>query len=120
MSTLWIVVLFSMVFADVLSFITPGFQETGSVHVTQELLLVFAILLEVPILMVFLSRVLPHRANRVANIVAGVVTIVFTIGGGSLYLHYVFFAAVEVVCMALIIRYAWQWRAPERSVAGRG
>jgi hypothetical protein len=60
--------------------------------------------------MVFLSRVLNYRANRVTNIVACVVTIPFTIGGGTLNLHYAFFATVEVACMALIIRYAWTWR----------
>lgn len=104
--------LFTIVLADILNFITPGtLQETmtgqaGSLRITQEILLVFAVLLEIPVAMIFLSRVLNDRANRSANIVASVVTIVFVIGGGTLNLHYVFFAAVEVACLVLIIRYA--------------
>jgi Sec-independent protein secretion pathway component TatC len=76
-------------------------------------LLVFAILLEIPIAMIFLSRVLKHRANRWANIIAAAITIAFVIGGGSTDLHYIFFAAIEVVCMLLIVWYAWKWPNPE-------
>jgi hypothetical protein len=116
-SALWIVVLFNMVFADILNFITPGtLQEmmtgyAGSLRITQGILLVFAVLLEVPMAMIFLSRVLKDKANRVANIVACVVTTVFTIGGGTANLHYAFFATVEVVCMLAIVWYAWKWPA---------
>jgi Sec-independent protein secretion pathway component TatC len=114
LSTLWIVVLFNMVFADIVGFMNPGALEdimTGAVgiKITQELLLVFSILLEIPIAMILLSRVLDHSANRWANIVAGVITILFVIGGASTYLSYLFFATVEVLCMLFIIWYAWNW-----------
>jgi hypothetical protein len=69
--------------------------------------------LEIPIAMIFLSRVLKYRANRWANIIASVITILFVIGGGSAYLHYYFFAAIEVLSMLLIIRYAWKWTESE-------
>ncbi len=117
LSTLWIVVMFNMAFADILSFmmeLTTG--QTPEVQVTQGLMLVMAIILEIPIAMIILSRVLKYRANRWANIVAAAITIVFVIGGGSIYLHYIFFAAVEVVCMLFIVRYAWKWPNPEPSV----
>ena len=119
LSTLWIVVLFNMIFADILGFMLPGFLEileTGyadGVKITQGLLLVFAILLEIPIAMIFLSRVLKYRANRWANIIASAITILFVIGGGSPTLHYIFFATIEVGCMLLIVWYAWQW--PEQA-----
>ena len=117
LSTLWIFVLFNMVFADIVGFMNPGALEgiiTGTVglEITQELLLVFSILLEIPIAMIFLSRVLRHGINRWANIVAGVITILFVIGGGSAYLSYLFFATVEVACMLLLIWYAWTWPKP--------
>lgn len=84
-----------MVFADIVGFMNPGALEdimTGAtgLEITQELLLVFSILLEIPIAMIFLSRVLKYRANRWANIIASVVTILFFIGGGSTYLSYLF------------------------------
>jgi hypothetical protein len=118
-SALWIVVLINMLFADILNFITPGTLQgimTGyadSLRITPGILLAFAVLLEIPIAMVFLSLVLKYRINRVTNIVACVVTTAFTIGGGTANLHYAFFATAEVVCMLLIIWYAWRWRAAE-------
>jgi Family of unknown function (DUF6326) len=118
LSTLWIFVMINMVFADIVGFMNPGALEkimTGAVgpEITQGLLLVFSILLEIPIAMILLSRVLRYRANRLANIAAGVITILFVIGGGSTYLSYLFFATAEVVCMLLIIWYAWNWPKQE-------
>ena len=118
LSTLWIVVMFNMAFADVLTFIKPGaLQELwagqAGVQITPGLLLVFAILIEVPIAMIFLSRVLKPGLNRWANTVAAVITAAFVVGGGSLTPHYVFFAAVEVACMALIVWSVWSRRSSE-------
>ncbi len=118
LSTLWVVVMFNMLFADVLSLYIPEILEelvTGStpVQITEGLMLVMAIILEIPIAMIFLSRVLKYRANRWANIIAGAITIVFVIAGGSLVLHYIFFATIEVVCMLLIVWYAWKWPKQE-------
>ena len=118
-STLWIVVMFNMAFADILGFMSPDFLEileTGyadGIQITQGFLLVAAIFLEIPISMIFLSRALKYGANRWANIIASVITIVFVIGGGDLALHYMFFAPIEVVIMLLIIWYAWKWPNPE-------
>ncbi len=119
LSTLWIVVMFNMVFADILGFMFPEFLEilkTGhadGMKITQEIMLVFAIMLEIPIAMIFLSRILKYRANRRANIIASLITILFVIGGGSAYFHYIFFAAIEIVCLLLIIWYVWNWSEQE-------
>jgi len=107
-----------MVFADILGLLVPGAlldMAAGrvGVQVTQELLLVFAILLEIPIAMVFLSRTLKPAANRWVNTVAAVLTTVFVIGGGSPYLHYYVFEAAEVACMALIVWTVWSRRGSE-------
>ena len=111
-STLWIVVLFNMIFADILTFEIPGFMQKlwagdMGVQITPEILLVFAFLLEIPMAMVFLSRTLKPVANRWANTVAAVVTAAFVVAGGTAYLHAVFFAAVEVACLALIVWSVW-------------
>ena len=117
-STLWIVVMFNMIYADILAFEIPGFMQKlwageMGVHITPALLLVFAVLLEIPIAMIFLSRILKPVANRWANTVAAVVTAAFVIGGGTAYLHAVFFAAVEVACLALIVWSVWARRSSE-------
>ena len=120
LSTLWVVVMFNMVFADILTFIKPGaLQEMwagqAGVHVTPGLLLAFAILLEIPVAMIFVSRVLKPSLNRWANTVAAVVTTAFVVGGGSLTPHYVFFATVEIACMALIVWSVWTQRDAARA-----
>lgn len=82
--------MFNMLFTDILTFMMPAFLEslmTGhadDIKITQELLLVFAVVLEIPIIMIFLSRVLKPKLNRIFNIVAAVITILFVVGGGSL------------------------------------
>ena len=118
LSTLWVVVMFNMVFADILTFIKPGaLQELwagqAGVQITPGVLLGFAILLEVPIAMIFVSRVLKPGPSRWANTVAAAVTTAFVVGGGSLTPHYVFFASVEVACMALIVWSVWARRSSE-------
>ena len=114
LSTLWIFVLFNMIFADIVGFMNPGELKnimTGNVgiKITQELLLIFSIILEIPIAMILLSRVLSDKVNRWANIIASFITILFVIGGGDAYLSYIFFATIEVMCLLLIIWYAWKW-----------
>lgn len=111
LSTLWIVVMFNMAFADILSFMLEISNDMpAEVQATEALMLVAAIFIEIPIMMIFLSRVLNYKANRLANIVAGVITILFVVGGGSSTLHYLLIASVEVICMLLIIGYAWRWQ----------
>jgi hypothetical protein len=86
---------------------------------TQGFLLGAGILVEIPIAMVLLSRVLKYRANRWANIAAGLVmtavqcaTLVLT----PPLAYYVFFSILEIGCTALIVWYAWTWPRPESGV----
>ena len=119
LSTLWIVVMFNMAFADILGLFEPGILEQimkGSVddlHFTSELMLVMAFVLEIPIAMIILSRILKYKANRLANIIASVLTILFIIGGASLTPSYLFFATAEVVCIIFIILITWGWSNTE-------
>jgi hypothetical protein len=117
LSTLWIVVMINMAYADILSLHIPGLLEelaifAGETPITQ-LMLIGAIMLEIPIAMIFLSRVLKYKVNRWANIIASVITIAYVVGGGLLYPHYLFIATIEVVCMLLIAWNAWKWTNPE-------
>lgn len=114
LSTLWIFIMFNIVMADIIGNMEPGAltaMMTGDVGftVTSELMLVFAMIQEVPIAMIVLSRMLKYRVNRKANIFAGVLTIVYVIAGGEAILSYYFFATMEVLCALLIIWYAWNW-----------
>ena len=111
LSTLWIFVMFNMVFADIVGFLNPGtLEKMMAMKPSPGLLLVFSIMLEIPIAMIVLSRLLRYRANRWANILAAVLTILWVVGGGTISVTYIFFATIEVACMLLIIWYAWSWR----------
>jgi TRAP-type C4-dicarboxylate transport system permease small subunit len=72
-----------------------------------------AIMMEISIAMIILSRVLSFKVNRWVNIIVSLITIIFVVGGGVSYPHYLFIAAVEVICLLLVIWYAWKWRNPE-------
>ncbi len=117
LSTLWIVVMINMLTADILSLYVPGTTDelaktAGDTPITQ-LMLGGAIMMEISIVMIILSRVLTHRVNRWANIIASIITILFVIGGGAAYPHYIFIAIVEVVSLLLIVWNAWKWSNPE-------
>lgn len=116
LSTLWIVVVINMLKADILSLYIPGATEelarTAGDTPIPLLMLGAAVMMEVSVIMILLSRVLPYGVNRWANIVAGVLTIAFIVGGAASYPHYLFIAAVEVICLLLIVWFAWRWRNP--------
>lgn len=69
-----------------------------------------AIVTNIPILMIYLARTLPYRINRLANIIAGIFTTVYVIGGGDFAPHYIIIASIEVIVLLLIIVKAWRWQ----------
>ncbi len=119
LSTLWIVVMINMLKADILSLYIPGSAEEVAQTAARagtpipQLMLGGAIMMELSIAMIILSRVLKYSVNRWANIIVSLITIAFVVRGGASYPHYIFIAAVEVICLLLIIWNAWKWRNAE-------
>jgi hypothetical protein len=104
-------------FGETKALYIPGALEdlakfAGETPITQ-LMLGGAIMMEISIVMIFLSRILKYKANRWANIIVGLMTILFVVSGGSPYPHYIFIATIEVLCLLLIIGIAWKWRNTE-------
>ena len=85
LSTLWIVVMFNMVFADSLGFAMTLMSGDlpPDVVVPDWGMLIFAIILQIPILMIFFARILKRNANRWANMLAAVATTLFVVLGAS-------------------------------------
>ena len=116
LSTLWIVVMINMLKADILSLNIPGAaEEVAKTAVSAgasipQLMLVGAVMGQIGIAMIVLSRVLKYGINRWANIIVGLITIAYIWGGMSSYPHYIFIASVETLCLLLIIGFAWKWR----------
>ena len=119
LSTLWIVVMINMLKADILSLNIPGSaEELAKTAVSAgasipQLMLIGAIMGQLGIAMIILSRVLKYGINRWANIVVGIVTIAYVWSGAAAYPHYIFIATVETLCLLLIIGFASTWRAVE-------
>jgi Family of unknown function (DUF6326) len=130
LSTLWIFAMFNYAYADILTlWFNPVLQKgatkqllsgyVGSIQITQGFVLVGAVLMETAIAMVLLSRVLPYRANRWANIIVGVLQTASVAWSLSPNLYYIFFATVEMACTLFIVWYAWTWPRPEAGVLTR-
>jgi hypothetical protein len=78
--------------------------------------------------MIVACRLLPFRANRLANIIAGAIltlingflTFVLPLTNGDFrdptFPAYVFFATIETVCTIVIIWQAWTWPGAEAGV----
>ena len=119
LSTLWIVVMINMAYADILSLHIPGaFDEVAKTSVSTgttipQLMLGGAIMTEISIIMILLSRVLKYGLNRWVNMAVSIVTIAYIWGGMASYPHYIFIATVETICLLLIIGLAWTWRNVE-------
>jgi hypothetical protein len=119
LSTLWIVVMFNMLKADILSLNIPGAAEevarasaSAGASIPQ-LMLIGAIMGQLGIAMIILSRVLKYGINRWVNIVVGIVIIAYIWSGMVSYPHYIFIASVETLCLLLIVWFAARWRNSE-------
>jgi len=125
LSTLWIFATLNYLYCDVVTLMDRAKEfaagSVGAIHITQGFLLGAAVLVEIPISMVLLSRVLPDRANRLANIVAGItMTVVqlLTLVVTTPTPYYAFFSVLEIACTVGIVWYAARWAGGERAVSG--
>ncbi len=121
---LWVFVFFNMIYADLLGMIRPGYVEMLD-QMGRELsagtVLVFAIMMEITIVMIPLSRLLGRKANRRLHFVAVPLIIAWVIVpsfipslGGETQLSYMFFATVEVTTMIGMLWYVCKWRANDK------
>lgn len=127
LSALWIFVSLNYLYCDVVSLMDSNLLPqymTGTVNgleIDQHFLLAAALLVEIPIAMTLVSRLLTsHSANRRANILAAVVMTLVqaaTLFVGTPASYYAFFSILEISCTAVIAWQAWRWRVPEPIVA---
>jgi len=117
LQTLWVFATLNYLYCDVVTLMDParlkGFLagSLGGMQISQAFLLGSAVLVEIPMAMVLLSRLLPPRAGRWANLVAAsTMTIVQlgTLAVGTPAPYYLFFSCIEIACTATIVWLAWQ------------
>lgn len=119
LSTIWIFAVLNYLYCDLLSLMDANLLKqylagnVSGLDFTQEFLLGAGILMEISMAMVVLSKVLPYKANRWANIVAGVITTAVQLASltfGTSTMYYWFFSIVENAATATIVWLAWTWR----------
>lgn len=119
LSLLWVVLSVNYIFCDVFTLmhvedlknILEG--KAGDMNITQEFLLGFAFIMEIPMIMILLSRILKYKTNRILNMVFAVVLFIVQAGSltvGDTTLHYIFFSIIELgLCIALFV-VALKWK----------
>jgi len=120
LSILWVARMLTGLQGDVIRYMEPGMLEniingTLDIPLTEDMLALMAVMMLIPILMVFLSIELNYKPNRWLNIIVALVFIVID-GIGFIFprplyenimgFGYVFFCA-------LIVWFAWKWNNPE-------
>jgi membrane-anchored glycerophosphoryl diester phosphodiesterase (GDPDase) len=120
----WTSLMFLYIYVDYFHLYKPGAidQIRGGVvwelDISQTLLTAFLTLIAIPSLMVFLSMTLPARANRLMNLIVAPIYIpvsIFNALGESWTYFYGLSIGLEVILLALIVRYAWTW--PRRTTS---
>ena len=145
LSFLWIFAIANYIFCDFSTLFHPesltyymGENDLGAISfvVEQSRLLSFAIVMELPIMMILLSVFLPYKSNRIANITIGLL-MTFTIGllmaiflgltqfgekfqyyifltlFGANTLHFIFFSIIEIATTLAITWIAFNWSERE-------
>ena len=114
----WTSLMFFYIYVDYLHLYKPGVVDdilAGIVwefNISQTFVTVALTSVAIPILMVMLSMTLPARANRTINLVVASLYVpysMFNLVGGSWMYFYGLGVALEVIVLAVILRFAWTW-----------
>jgi hypothetical protein len=120
---LWVALMFFYIYNDIFSLWQPGHVaelvegQLEGVQFTQTILFGGAVLMAFPSFMVFLSLTLKAKANRLVNIIVGVLHILVLVGTqfvgeGETWFYWRLYELLEALFLALIIWTAWKWPKP--------
>jgi hypothetical protein len=123
LSLLWIFLTVNYIYCDVFTLHDANFLKAflsgtvGNMKITEEFLLMFAVVMQVPMIMIVLSGTLTYQLNKYFNIVAGLITtsvqaVTVSMGGT---LHYMFFSSFEICTGLFIIYLAVTWKEENAS-----
>ena len=112
LSATWVVVTLIYLYGDVLRIFSGDVAKMGGTQqFTQAMWLGIAVLMLIPILMVFLALVLPQGVSRWANIIVAVFFFLFNLVGLPTYpsLYDKFLLVVSMVFNGVTVWTAWNW-----------
>jgi len=117
LSALWLFTLLNVIFRDIHQFTMKSHLEmllTGyynGMEVTEELMLIGGIVLEIPIAMVLFSLLLKRKVNRITNIVAVLISAGLFLVEPPSDMDDWFFKIVEFIAFIAILMTAWKWKS---------
>ena len=112
LSATWVVVTLIYLYGDVLRICSGDMAKSmADMNLNQFVWLGIAVLMLTPILMVFLTLVLPQSVSRWANIIVAAFFFLFNLVGLPTYpsLYDKFLLAVSMGFNVVTIWYAWNW-----------
>ena len=109
----WIALMFTYLLGDVLRIFSGDFKpgEIQGVQATQAMWMAAAVIMLIPIVMIFLNVTLDYPLIRWANIIAAIFLFGFNLLGLPTYpsAYDKFLIIVGLVFNALTVYYAWNW-----------
>lgn len=126
-AALWLTVVLFYIYCDILGFYNPEDLQAilsgniGGIELNSTFALMAGILMTIPMSMVLLSRIAPHRVARWGTVVAGVVMTVVQVGSltiGDTTPMYAYFSVIEISITGFLAYYAaFRWRTEVHSAA---
>lgn len=120
MSKIWVFLSLNYILCDLLSNMEMSVLQMllegniGGVAMTEGMLLFAGISLEIPFLMIILATILPYKTNRITNMIAALLMILYQLTsflfGSDITLHYMFFSLVEILGNMVILVLAFRWK----------
>ncbi|MEL6958734.1 MAG: DUF6326 family protein [Pseudomonadota bacterium] len=120
LSALWLFILLNIIFRDIHQFVLASHLEmllTGyynGIEITEELMLLGGVLVQVPIAMVLFSLLLVRRIGRPVTIVAALLTTGTLLSTAPGDMDDTFFLAIELAAIVAILWTAWTWTDEDR------
>ncbi len=118
LSTIWIFVTLNYLYCDLIGLMDSNLLKqylAGSVEgmtINENFLFYAGVLMEIPIAMILLSKILSKKYNCWSNIFAGstkTIVMCATLFMGNVTKYYLFFAVIEIATTIFVVVYAWKW-----------
>jgi hypothetical protein len=113
LAAIWVCLMLTYLLGDVLRIYSGDFKagEIGGLHFSQKMWLGIAVLMVIPIVMVFLTLTLSYPVNRWANIIVAAFFFLFNLVGLPTYpsAYDKLLIVVGLVFNVLTVWTAWNW-----------
>ena len=123
LSALWLFILLNIIFRDIHQFVLASHLQmllTGyynGIEITEELMLLGGVLVQIPITMVLFSLLLTRRIGRPVTILAAIITTGTLLSSAPADLDDTFHLVIELAALVAILWTAWTWTDQERAAA---